>query len=141
MNNDNNLKYYFLEFNPEIPDDNFMELLSSKLNIIDQIKIQQQRAKKEMTIRIVTTLIIGIISTIFIIVFSLDLHLTDIFHRVEIQQISHLINKIATIEIFSLTSSIYTILISILLHSIFSIRQLNKITRLFRQTKFTTTTP
>ncbi len=141
MNNDNNLKSYFLEFNPEIPDDNFMELLSSKLNIIDQIKIQQQRAKKEMTIRIVTTLIIGIISTIFIIVFSLDLHLTDIFHRVEIQQISHLINKIATIEIFSLTSSIYTILISILLHSIFSIRQLNKITSLFRQTKFTTTTP
>lgn len=141
MNNDNNLKSYFLEFNPEIPDDNFMELLSSKLNIIDQIKIQQQRAKKEMTIRIVTTLIIGIISTIFIIVFSLDLHLTDIFYRVEIQQISHLINKIATIEIFSLTSSIYTILISILLHSIFSIRQLNKITSLFRQTKFTTTTP
>ncbi|MBQ7041660.1 MAG: hypothetical protein IJN66_03000 [Muribaculaceae bacterium] len=118
-----------------------MELLSSKLNIIDQIKIQQQRAKKEMTIRIVTTLIIGIISSIFIIVFSLDLHLTDIFHRVEIQQISHLINKIATIEIFSLTISIYTILIIILLHSIFSIRQLNKITSLFRQTKFTTTTP
>ena len=141
MNNDNNLKSYFLEFNPEIPDDNFMELLSSKLNIIDQIKIQQQRAKKEMTIRIVTTLIIGIISTIFIIVFSLYLHLTDIFYRFEIQQISHLINKIATIEIFSLTSSIYTILISILLHSIFSIRQLNKITSLFRQTKFTTTTP
>ncbi len=141
MNNDNNLKSYFLEFNPEIPDDNFMELLSSNLNIIDQIKIQQERAKKEMTIRIVTTLIIGIISTIFIIVFSLDLHLTDIFHRVEIQQISHLINKIATIEIFSLTSSIYTILISILLHSIFSIRQLNRLTRLLRQTKFTTTTP
>lgn len=141
MNNDSNLKSYFSNFNPEIADNNFMELLSSKLNIIDQIKIQQQRAKKEMTIRIVTTLIIGIISSIFIIVFSLDLHLTDIFHRVEIQQISHLINKIATIEIFSLTISIYTILIIILLHSIFSIRQLNKITSLFRQTKFTTTTP
>lgn len=141
MNNDSNLKSYFSNFNPEIADNNFMELLSSKLNIIDQIKIQQQREKKEMTIRIVTTLIIGIISSIFIIVFSLDLHLTDIFHRVEIQQISHLINKIATIEIFSLTISIYTILISILLHFIFSIRQLNKITSLFRQTKFTTTTP
>ena len=44
MNNDNNLKSYFSDFNPEIADNKFMELLSVKLNILDQIHIQQQKA-------------------------------------------------------------------------------------------------
>ena len=116
MNNDIDLKSYFSEFNPEIADNNFMELLSLKLDILDQIQLQQQRAKREIKTRLITILSLGIIST-------------------------SIIRRITSIEIVSLAVATYIILIGIILHYFFSQHSLKHIRILSSQIKHITQAP
>ena len=142
MNNDSNLKSYFSNFNPEIADNNFMELLSLKLNILDQIQLQQQRAKREMKTRLITTLFLGIISTLIIAIYTwgtpLDINDFSNFGNI---QLSSIIRRITSIEIISLTVATYIILIGAILHYIFSQHNLKHIRILDSQIKHITQAP
>ena len=142
MNNDIDLKSYFSEFNPEIADNNFMELLSLKLDILDQIQLQQQRAKREIKTRLITILSLGIISTLIIAIYTwgtpLDINDFSYFGNI---QLSSIIRRITSIEIVSLAVATYIILIGIILHYLFSQHNLKHIRILSSQIKHITQAP
>lgn len=142
MKNDIKLKSYFSNFNPEITDNNFMELLSLKLNILDQIQIHQRRAKREMKIRIITTLTLGIISTLIISIYTwgVPLDINNFSHFGSILS-SAIIRKITSIEIVSLAVATYIILIGAILHYLFSQYNLKHIRILGTQIKHITQNP
>lgn len=141
MNNDIDLKSYFSDFNPEIADNNFMELLSLKLNILDQIQFQQQRAKREMKTRLITTLTLGIISTFIIATYTwgTPLDINDFSHFGSIQ-LSAIIRRMTSIEIVSLAVATYIILIGAILHYLYSQHNLKHIRILGSQIKHITQT-
>ena len=142
MNYDFDLKSYFSEFNPEIADNNFMELLSLKLDILDQIQLQQQRAKREIKTRLITILSLGIISTLIIAIYTwgTPLDINDFSHFGNIQ-LSSIIRRITSIEIVSLAVATYIILIGIILHYLFSQHSLKHIRILSSQIKHITQAP
>lgn len=141
MNNDTNLKSYFSDFNPEIADNKFMDLLSVKLNILDQIQKQQQKAKREMLIRISTTLCLGIIATLIITICTWGVP-SDIynFSKFEDIQISAIIREITSTEIVSLAFATSITLIGIILNYLFTQHSLKHIRILNSQIKHITQT-
>lgn len=141
MNNENNLKSYFSDFNPKIADNKFMELLSVKLNILDQIHIQQQKAKREMSIRLITTLCLGIIATLIITICTWVVP-SDIynFSNFEGIQLATFIREITSTEIVSLVVATSITLIGITLHYLFTLHNLKHIRILNSQIKHITQT-
>lgn len=141
MNNDSNLKSYFSDFNPEIADNKFMELLSVKLNILDQIHIQQQKAKREMSIRLITTLCLGIIATLIITICTWGVP-SDIYNFSSFEgiQLATLIRKITSTEIVSLAVATSITLIGITIHYLFTLHNLKHIRILNSQIKHITQT-
>ncbi len=139
MNNDSNLKSYFSDFDPELADNKFMELLSVKLNILDQVQIQQQKAKREMSIRLITTLCLGIIATLIITICSWGVP-PDIynFSNIEGIQLATFIREITYTEIVSLVVATSITLIGITLHYLFTLHNLKHIRILNSQIKHIT---
>lgn len=141
MNNDSNLKSYFSDFDPELADNKFMELLSVKLNILDQVQIQQQKAKREMSIRLITTLCLGIIAALIITICSWGVP-SDIYKLSNFEgiQLATFIREITYTEIVSLVVATSITLIGITLHYLFTLHNLKHIRILNSQIKHITQT-